>query len=102
MSIEGTGMVIRSLPFFPIISPFWMYLRRFSLMRPRMISRNLEWSCLIFSGTKHHHAKVWPSRTAYNAPLSVLRVSSGEDAGHEVEHVGGADLAVAVGLDHAV
>src|SRR5438270_10426788 len=50
MSMEGTGTVIRSFPFFPIISPFWMYLRRFSLMRPRMISRNRLWSCLIFRG----------------------------------------------------
>src|SRR5438128_4788760 len=52
MSMEGTGMVMRSLPFFPIISPFWMYLRRFSLILPRMISRNRLWSCLIFSGTR--------------------------------------------------
>src|SRR5688500_3126700 len=33
---------------------------------------------------------------------SILRVPSGEDAGHEVEDVGGADLAVAVVADHAV
>src|SRR5204862_4433555 len=33
---------------------------------------------------------------------SILRIPSSEDAGDEVEHVGGADLAVPVGLDHPV
>ncbi len=50
MSIDGTGMVMRSLPFLPTISPFWMYLRRFSLILPRTISRKRLWSCLIRSG----------------------------------------------------
>src|SRR3569832_888479 len=34
--------------------------------------------------------------------LLVLHVAAGEDAGHEVQHVRGADLAVSVVADHAV
>src|SRR5438067_10263520 len=126
MSMEGTGMVIRSFPFFPIISPFWMYLRRFSLMRPRMISRKREWSCLIFSGTRTSSRQCSlparpikvvdrPLAAAAGAGLAtmflgctlsetrlVLRITPGKDRRHEVEHVGGADLAVPVGLDHPV
>ena len=49
MSMVGTGMVMKSFPFFPISSPFWMYFLRFRLMRPRTMSRKRAWSCLIFS-----------------------------------------------------
>src|SRR5256885_9453258 len=94
MSMLGTGMVMRSFPFFPIISPFWMYLRRLALMRPRMISRKRLWSCLILSGTT--------ASPRVRFLRSVLGVAASEDRRHVVEHVGRADLAVPVALDHAV
>ena len=40
MSICGIGIATVSLPFFAIISPCEMYLRRFCLILPRMIWRN--------------------------------------------------------------
>jgi hypothetical protein len=54
MSMVGTGMVMKSFPFFPIISPFWMYFLRLFLMRPRTMSRKRAWSCLIFSDIADH------------------------------------------------
>ena len=53
MSMVGTGMVMKSFPFFPIISPFWTYFLRLRLMRPRTMSRKRAWSCLIFSAMRH-------------------------------------------------
>ena len=47
MSMVGMGMVMKSLPFFPISSPCGMYFLRLRLMRPRTMSRKRAWSCLI-------------------------------------------------------
>src|SRR2546430_10375850 len=114
MSMLGTGMVMRSFPFFPIISPFWMYLRRLALMRPRMISRKRLWSCLILSGIRPLPSLPGPRRlrgedqkkrsrkSASRRKRLVLGISAREDRRHVVEHVRRADLAVAVALDHAV
>ena len=40
---------MKSFPFFPTISPFWMYFLRLRLIRPRTMSRKRAWSCLILS-----------------------------------------------------
>src|ERR1700674_1439193 len=102
MSMVGTGMVMNSFPFLPIISPFWTYFFRFSLMRPRTMSRKRAWSCLIFSDIRNPAAGNGPRLPRRGPPRprppSVLRVSASEDRGHVVEHVGGADLAIAVVL----
>src|SRR5512133_3058263 len=92
MSMVGMGMVMNSFPFFPIISPFWTYFLRLRLIRPRTMSRNRAWSCLILSAIRFPpSAHPRPSRL-------VLRVAAREDGGDEVEDVGGADLAVPVVL----
>src|SRR5512133_2461985 len=101
MSMVGMGMVMNSFPFFPIISPFWTYFFRLRLIRPRTMSRNRAWSCLILSDIPGpHSSSAGPARPAACASAALLlRVAAREDRGHEVEHVGGADLAVAVVLD---
>ena len=48
MSTDGIGIATVSFPFFAIISPCEMYLRRFCLIFPRMIWRNRPWSRSIF------------------------------------------------------
>src|SRR5512138_2901645 len=94
MSMVGTGMVMKSFPFLPIISPFWTYFLRLRLIRPRTMSRNRPWSCLIFSAIVPSLRSV---RALPPAPL-VLRVAAREDRRDEVEDVRGADLAVPVVL----
>src|SRR5690348_2566397 len=59
MSTLGSGIATVSLPFFAIISPCEMYLRRFCLIFPRMIWRNRPWSRSIFcdmreASSEHH------------------------------------------------
>src|SRR5438874_2569285 len=51
MSIWGRGMLTRSLPFLPIISPRLMYLERLLFTFPRTILRNRWRSCSIFCPT---------------------------------------------------
>src|SRR6185436_17924203 len=58
MSTDGSGIATVSLPFFAIISPCEMYLRRFCLILPRMIWRNRPWSRSIFCDMRcplEHH-----------------------------------------------
>src|SRR5262245_590564 len=113
MSICGRGMLTRSLPFLPIISPRLMYLLRLLLTLPRTSLRKRCWSRSIFWPTAHPIFDFRFSifdRPAFAADRenrkskignrkSLLRVSPGEDAGHEGEHVRGALLVVAVVAD---
>src|SRR5512142_1120019 len=96
MSMVGTGMVMKSFPFFPIISPFCTYFLRLRLIRPRTMSRKRPWSCLIFSAISSRPAPaiVPPA----GPPRLVLGVAAREDRRDEVEDVGRADLAVPVVL----
>src|SRR5262245_52047898 len=48
MSICGSGMLTRSLPFLPIISPRLMYFDRFVFTLPRTSLRKRWWSRSIF------------------------------------------------------
>src|SRR5262245_25387289 len=105
MWIWGSGMEIRSLPRLPTSSPLVMYRRRSFLIRPRTICRKRLWSWsilrIIGPVPGAHGAAGRPAaggrRTTPPAP-SIARVAAGEDAGHIVQHVGGADVAVAVVL----
>ena len=40
----------------PTISPFWTYFFRLRLIRPRTMSRNRAWSCLILSDIPGPHS----------------------------------------------
>src|SRR5262245_54749484 len=119
MSIWGKGILTRSLPFLPIISPRLMYLDRLVFTLPRTSLRKRWWSRSIFwptspsSVARSSQTGVGPHLAAGLAPRGpgpaakwpplqtalLLRVPAGEDAGHEGQHVGGAGLVVAVVAD---
>src|SRR5262245_15470443 len=85
-SIPGSGIEIRSFPLRPNISPCETNLRRSDLILPRTMSR------------KRLRSR---SMRRITGDSRLLGVAAREDARHEVEHVGGADVAVAVVLDQA-
>src|SRR5258705_774128 len=82
-SMPGSGIEIRSLPLRPNISPCDTNLRRSDLIRPRTMSR------------KRLRSR---SMRRITGGSGLLGVAAGEDARHEVQHVGGAHVAVAVVL----
>src|SRR5512142_3246960 len=100
MSMVGTGMVMNSFPFLPIISPFWTYFLRLRLIRPRTMSRKRAWSCLIFSAISF--APIPAMVPPRGRSRLVLGVAAREDRGDEVQHVRRADLAVPVVLHEAL
>src|SRR6056297_2193695 len=94
MSIVGTGMLTRSLPFFPVMDPCEMYLRRFPLIFPRTMSRK-----------RPRSRSMRLISTAPPEPrlgLLALHVPTREDRADEVQHVGRALLVVSVVADQAV
>src|SRR5207249_10000751 len=108
MSICGRGMLTRSRPFLPIISPRLMYLLRLLFTLPRTILRNRWWSRSIFwltAGSPGSSRVATRGLGRHYAPGLLLGVPAREDARHEAEHVRRAHVAVAVGasqptLDH--
>src|SRR6266568_8453079 len=86
-----------------------MYFFRSFLIRPRMICLKRLWSCSILriivippATTTPLRVAEWPCGRgpagASSCPPSVARVAAGEDAGHVVQDVRGADVAIAVVL----
>src|SRR5882757_11444692 len=103
MSTDGIGIATVSLPFFAIISPCEMYLRRFCLILPRMIWRNRPWSRSIFcdmgySSKPLNHdirdvAAAVDEAQPTAVPLGVLhQLEQAERARHDAGRVVGAEL----------
>src|SRR4051812_31297611 len=104
ISMFGTGMLTNSRPLRPIISPLLMYFRSCCRTLPRTICLKRERSrsmlraighlvkdCSVFSVQLPNTAPFLFLRSAFFILHSfpVFRVSTGEDAGHILQHVCG-------------
>src|SRR5579871_2911339 len=102
----GTGMLTNSRPLRPIISPLLMYLRNCWRTLPRTICRNRDRSRSILRAIGHltspleTRAILLPKSPGFRAvapdSLPVLGISSGKDACHILQHVGGGLVVVTV------